>query len=232
MPLRAKLSLVKIGVLGATGPAGRGLAARLASTGHEVVLGSRDPARAEATVATLRERWGSKVDGLAGVGNADAAEAELVVFAVPWDAMATTAAQYAEAVAGKTVVAMANGLAREGREFHAVLPEGRSISEAVQECAPDANIVAAFQHVPAAAFEALDQPVESDVVVCGNDDGARMGVLNLVSSIPNFRAFDGGSLAGALGIESFAAVLLSVNLRHHGKATLRLLGVDPYQSEQ
>src|SRR3954463_10142244 len=33
---------VDIGVLGATGPAGRGVAARLASVGHTVVAGSRE----------------------------------------------------------------------------------------------------------------------------------------------------------------------------------------------
>ena len=40
---------MRIGILGATGPAGRGLAARLASVGHEVLFGSRavDKARLE-----------------------------------------------------------------------------------------------------------------------------------------------------------------------------------------
>jgi hypothetical protein len=83
--------------------------------------------------------------------------------------------------------------------------------------------------IPAAAFAALDAQLESDVVVCGDDDAARTLVLDLVIEIPQLRAFDGGSLTNAVGLEAFAAVLLSVNLRHKGRGTLRLLGVEGYQ---
>jgi 8-hydroxy-5-deazaflavin:NADPH oxidoreductase len=230
---RAKLWPVKIGVIGATGPAGMGLAARLASVGHEVIAGSRDPARAEAAVAKLRERWGARVDGLKPGGNADAAAAgELVVLAVPWDGAVDTARAHADALAGKVVIAMANGLVKEGREFQAVIPDEGSVSVAVQAAVPDARVVAAFQHVPAAAFGDLDRPMESDVIVCADDDHARATVLHLIAGIPNLRAFDGGSLANALGIEAFAAVMLSINLRHRGKAALRLLGVEGHPASE
>lgn len=223
---------MKIGVIGATGPAGAGLAARLASGGHEVIAGSRDPARAEAAVAELRERWGTRVDGLEPGANADAAAGgELVVLAVPWDGAVDTARGHREALAGKVLVAMANGLTREGREFRAVLPDEGSVSAAVQAAVREARVVAAFQHVPAAAFGDLDRPMESDVIVCGDDDDARADVLGLIAGVPDLRAFDGGSLANALGIEAFAAVLLSINLRHRGKAALRLLGVEGCQPE-
>src|ERR671910_775514 len=69
--------------------------------------------------------------------------------------------------------------------------------------------------------------VGSDVIVCADDDNARTTVLELVAHIPDLRGFDGGSLANAVGIEAFAAVLLTINLRHKGKARLRLVGVEP-----
>jgi NADPH-dependent F420 reductase len=218
---------MKIGVMGATGPAGKGLAARLASVGHEVIAGSRDPARAEATVAELRERWGTRVEGLKAGANADAAAGgEAVVLAVPWDGAVDTARAHAESLAGKVVIAMANGLAKEGREFHPILPEEGSVSVAVQGAVPESRVVAAFHLVPAAAFGDLDHEMESDVIAVGDDDPARAAVLGLIAGIPRLRAFDGGSLVNAVGLEAFAAVLLTVNLRHRGKAALRLLGVD------
>jgi hypothetical protein len=219
---------MQVGVLGATGPAGRGLAARLAAVGHDVVAGSRDPARSEAVVAELRDEWGTRVDSLTAGSNAEAAAADVVVVATTWEGAVSTAADLADALAGKTVIAMANGLEKVGREFRPVLPEGRSLSEAVQAAAPAAHVVAAFQHVPAAAFAALEEPIASDVVVCGDDDAAREQVLALVAGIPELRAFDGGSLVNAVGIEAFAAVLLTCNLRHRGKGTLRLLGLEGY----
>lgn len=216
-----------IGVLGATGPAGSGIAARLASVGHRVVIGSRDAERAGVVVGAQRARWGGRVDGLRPGTNAEAAAAaDLVVLATTWEATVTTAADHADALDGKPVIAMSNGLERVGREFRPVLPEAGSISAAVQEVAPAARVVAAFQHVPAAAFADLDRELESDVVVCADDDAARRLVLDLVTGMPQLRAFDGGSLANAVGIEAFAAVLLSVNIRHRGTGTLRFLGVD------
>ena len=52
-------------------------------------------------------------------------------------------------------------------------------------------------------------------------------VLDLIDGIPELRAFDAGSLANAVGIEAFSAALLTVNLRHKGKGTLRLEGIGP-----
>jgi hypothetical protein len=43
---------------------------------------------------------------------------------------------------------------------------------------------------------------------------------------PPARKFDGGSLVNSVGIEAFAAVLLTISLRHKGRASLRL-GVEP-----
>ena len=43
----SRTTMATVGVLGGTGPAGRGVAARLASAGYDVVLGSRDAERAK-----------------------------------------------------------------------------------------------------------------------------------------------------------------------------------------
>jgi 8-hydroxy-5-deazaflavin:NADPH oxidoreductase len=221
------LGCMEIGVLGATGPAGRGLAARLADAGFDVIAGSRDEAKASAVVDELWERWGSRVAKLRPGTNAAAAGArDVVVVATTWEAAIETASTHANLLAGKVVVAMANGLRRVGREFQPVLPAEGSVAAAMQARVPEARVVAAFQHIPAEALMKLDTPIESDVIVCGDDDAARRTVMSLVTAIPNLRTFDGGSLANAVGIEAFAALLLSVNLRHKGRGTLRLLGVE------
>ena len=218
---------MEIGVLGATGPAGRGLAARLASLGHDVIAGSRDATRSADAVAELSRRWGDRVSTLVAGTNADAAGAQdLVIVATTWEAAVDTTRDHAELLDGKVVIAMANALVRVGQEFHAVLPEEGSLAAAMQAVAPGARVVASFHLIPAAAFVALDETLESDVIACGDDDSARATVLELVHAMPNLRGFDGGSLANAVGIETFAAVLLSINVRYKGKGTLRLLGVE------
>lgn len=216
-----------IGVLGATGPAGRGLAARLASLGHDVILGSRDHERAAGVVTEVRDEWGARVASLQPGNNELAAAArDLVIIATTWEAAVPTARDHAAQLAGKVVVTMANGLEKVGREFRPVLPPEGSVSEAVQAAAPEARVVSAFQHVPASSFADLDEVLRGDIVVCADDDAAREVVLDLVVGMPELRAFDGGTLANAVGIETFAALLLSINLRHKGKGSLQLIGVE------
>ncbi|MEX1008181.1 MAG: NADPH-dependent F420 reductase [Acidimicrobiia bacterium] len=215
---------MRIGVLGGTGPAGQGVAARLATLGHDVILGSRDLDRAEGIVGELRARWGDRVKTLEPGTNPQAAETEVVVIATVADAAVPTARYLADKLEGKVVIAMANRLEKRGREFRVVLPDEGSIAEAIQAAAPGAKVVAALQHVPAAALGDLDRDLESDVLVAGDDDDARTTVLDLIDSIPGLRAFDAGSLANAHGIEAVAAPLLTINLRHKGQATLRITG--------
>jgi predicted dinucleotide-binding enzyme len=82
-----------------------------------------------------------------------------------------------------------------------------------------------MQHVPAKSLGELDHDLSGDVLVVGDDDDARALVMSIVGGIRGLRAFDGGSLYNAVGIETFAAAMLTVNLRHQGETNLHLGGV-------
>ncbi len=213
---------MRIGILGATGPAGAGLAARLASVGHEVLFGSRVVDKAQSGVDELRAKWGDKVNGLIPCDNAGACDAPVVILAVNADSVIPTVREQAERLAGKIVVSMANNLTRNGNEFNAVLPPHGSVAAEIQALLWRSRVVTAFHLVPAAEFADLDHSMESDVVVLGDDDEAREALMEITTSIPNLRALDGGSLRNAVGMETFAAVLLTINVRHKMKASLRL----------
>lgn len=219
------LPAVKIGVLGATGPAGRGLAARLSDVGYDVLAGSRERAKAEGIVAELHDAWGDRVGRITPANNQAACDAEVVVLAVQADAALATAKYFADQLAGKIVVSMANNLVKHGNEFNAVLPPHGSIASEMQALLWRSQVVTAFHLVPAAEFVNLDEQMESDVVACGDDDGARATLIEIIRSIPELRAFDGGSLENAVGMETFAAVLLTINIRHKVRAGLRLSGI-------
>src|SRR5919107_5441978 len=106
-----------IGVLGGTGPAGRGLAARLASLGHDVTIGSRSIERADGICADLVKAWPHHTLNMSAGSNKKASGAEVVVVATPWDAAAWTAASVSDQLEGKVVISMANALAKVGDEF-------------------------------------------------------------------------------------------------------------------
>src|SRR5437588_2861713 len=108
---------MRVGILGGTGPAGKALAARLASAGLDVVIGSRSRERGEEMCQELRDKWPGRDLSLFGGENVEAANADLVVVATPWDAAATTAGSVAGQLSDKVVISMANALTRLGNEF-------------------------------------------------------------------------------------------------------------------
>jgi 8-hydroxy-5-deazaflavin:NADPH oxidoreductase len=216
---------VKIGILGGTGPAGSGLAARLSAGGQKVFLGSRDRAKAETMVQQLVGRWGPRMAHIEAMTNGEAAEAaEIVVLGTTAKATVATAAEHAARLAGKPTVSMANAMRRVGSNFEPVRIEEGSIAQAVQQAAPDALVAAALHHIPAAALQSLDKPtLVGDVAVVSDDLEAMRATQALVASMPDLRALDGGPLANAIALEAFCAVLLTVNVRYGGRATLRLM---------
>ncbi len=217
---------MKIGIVGGTGPAGKGLALRLASVGYTVEIGSRSSGRASEIVEELNEIWGDRGYSLTGVSNEEAALAELVVLATPWDSCAPTARALRKQLSGKLVICMANALARVGNEFHALYPPRGSIAADVQAAIPSSRVSMAFQHLPAKELGEIDTPMEGDVLVCADEQSAIDETIELVSKLDNLRGLDCGSLANAAPVEAFTAVLLQLNKLYKTRSSVSIIGLD------
>src|SRR3954451_5417069 len=216
---------MRIGILGATGPAGSGLAARLADAGHEVLFGSRAVDKAKQHVADLSAKGCDRVASLHPCDNAWACDAPIGILAVSADSAIPTVHEHAERLHGKIVVSMANNLVKHGNEFNAVLTPHGSVAAEMQALLWRSHVCTPLPPVRAAAFPDPDHTMESDVVVLGDQDDAKSALMEITSSIPNLRPLDGGSLRNAVGMETFAAVLLTVNIRHKMRASLKLTTV-------
>lgn len=214
-----------VGILGGTGPLGRGLAVRLAAAGHTALIGSRDPARAEAVTAELRDAWPAWSLDLRGVGNAEAAAPDMVVLATPWEGAVDTVTELADALAGTVVISVGNALVRHGREAHAIVPPRGSVAAMVQAALPSARLVAAGHHLPARTLVDLDHALDADVLVCADHAEARQQVTDLLDTVPGLRGVSAGSLAQAAAIEAFTAVLVTVNMAHRVHSTVHLSGL-------
>lgn len=215
---------MRIGILGGTGPAGSGLALRLASVGYSTIVGSRSKYRAMEVVDTMLSKWpGRALDMRAGT-NEDAADADVIVIGTPWDSAASTALSVADHLDGKVVISMANALARVGAEFHPLVPPRGSVAGNVQALVPRCHVAAAFHHLPARELVRLDEPIESDVLICSDHQSATDVTAGIVARIPGCRALDAGSLANATPIEAFTGVLLQLNLHYKTRTALRLTG--------
>jgi hypothetical protein len=217
---------MNVGILGGTGPLGRGLALRLAHAGASVTIGSRDAERAGEVVAALHARWPGRNLAIDGGANDDAAACEVAVLSTPWDAVVPTVRPLAALFDGKLVVSVANALIKQGREMQALVPPRGSIAAAVQAELPRALVVAAGHHLPASELEDLDKSLGADVLVCSDHTEATRAAMVLVASIDGLRPLEAGTLAQAGAVEAFTAVLVNVNIRYKAHASLRLTGLD------
>jgi NADPH-dependent F420 reductase len=216
---------MKIGILGGTGPAGSALAARLASIGYDVVIGSRSRYRAMEARDSLVEQWPELATKLTSGDNEAAASADLIVIATPWDSAATTGQENEAALEGKVVISMANALVRVGHEFQPLVPPRGSVAAHVQASLPKARVVAAFHHLPAKELGHLGEPIDSDVLICSDDAEAIKIVSEIVERIPGCRPLDAGELSNATAIEAFTAVLLQLNVRYKTRVAPKLTGI-------
>ena len=216
-----------VGILGGTGPAGSGLALRLAAAGLELVIGSRSRERAEETCEQLQKKHPEANLHLEAGDNSRAASADVVIVATPWDAAAATVASVSHRLTGKVVISMANALAKVGDEFEPLVPPRGSVAAHVQAAAPGALVAAAFHHLPARALSRLHQPIDADVLVCSDHKAAYIATAELVDLIPDLRPLDAGSLSNAAPIEAITAVLLQLNVRYKTHAAVRLTGIGP-----
>jgi NADPH-dependent F420 reductase len=216
---------VHVGILGGTGPAGRGVAVRLAEAGIRVTLGSRDAERATRIAADVETRWPDLDLALEGSDNAGAAKADLVIVATPWDSVIPTVRSLREPLTGKVVISMANALVKEGREMLALIPPRGSVAAAVQAALPASLVAAAFHHLPASEMENLESGLEADVLVCSDHREATLATMGLIELMPGLRPLDAGSLSQAAAIEAFTAVCITLNIRHKAHSTLRMAGI-------
>jgi NADPH-dependent F420 reductase len=133
--------MTTVGILGGTGPAGSGVAIRMASAGYDVVLGSRDASRAVEAAKGLNPRGSGT---LRGAANEEAASCDLVVVATPWESAVATVMVLRVQLANKIVISMVNALVREGKELVPVYPPRGSMAAQLAFALPDSTIVGAF----------------------------------------------------------------------------------------
>jgi predicted dinucleotide-binding enzyme len=79
--------------------------------------------------------------------------------------------------------------------------------------------------VPAKELAHLDDPVESDILICSDHQKATVTISEIVRGIPGMRPLDAGELSNATAIEAFTAVLLQLNVRYKTRVALQLVGI-------
>jgi NADPH-dependent F420 reductase len=215
-------------IVGGTGALGFGLGLRLARAGVPIVIGSRVPERAVEAAA----RAGELVPGgsFSGLANREAVHgAEIVVLSVPFRSQSETLANLKTELEPDQLLLDATvplAAAVSGKATRTLGVWQGSAAQQAQEMAPDGvRVVSALHTVSAAHLAELDQPLDEDVLVCGDQRADKQRVAELVELIPGLRAVDCGPLEMARIVEQLTALLISINARHKTRAGIKVTGL-------
>lgn len=203
---------MRIGIIGA-GSVGAALARASARANHSVFISSDDGE--ERKVA-------SEVGGTAGSNSEVVNSADVVILAVPFEAVAAIVQDVGDGFAGKLVIDVSNRFA--GDQLDAP-----SNAEKVQALVSSAKVVKAINTIFAGNQDSptLDG-LQLDGFVAADNEGAKRTVLEFVGSL-GFRPVDVGPLAMARALEGMGTLNISLNMKDGAqwKTGWKLLGPLP-----
>ncbi len=212
-----------IALIGGTGRSGPGLALRLAGAGVDVIIGSRDAARAEESAATVR---GQVANGgsVTGLSNVDAAQkCAIAIITVPYDGVAGLLPALRDALRGKVVISTVVPVAfvKGSGPTHIDVPEG-SAAQQIASLLPESRVTAALHSVSSSDLADTAHSLDADSVVTGDDDDAVAQTIAVVESLPGLRGVAGGALRYSHYTEQLTVLILSINRRHKVNAGIRI----------
>jgi NADPH-dependent F420 reductase len=196
-----------VAAIGGTGHLGAAIAARLARAGYPVVIGSRDAARARSAAQDLAARCGYPVGS--GTNVEAAAQAEVILIAVPFASQESTLRDIAAVAAGKLVVDTTVPLVPPKVMRVQLPPEGSAAVRAQRLLGEQVRVVSAFHNVSAHRL-AGDGAVDCDVLVFGDERKSRDVVVAMVEAC-GLRGLHGGALANSAAAEALTSVLIFIN---------------------
>ena len=222
-----------IAIIGGTGPEGSGLALRWASAGETVIIGSRSAERAVATAASIAKQGNSKT--ISGADNTSAcAAADIVVLTIPFEAHAETLKHLKYSFRSGQILVDATVPLASSVGGKATQPlgvwQGSAAQQAAELVPEGVAVVGAFHNVCADCLND-NGAVDCDVIVCSDNKEAGKKVRELARKIPGLRAIDGGKLENARIVEQITALQIGLNIRHKGRAGIRITGLPPQAYE-
>jgi hypothetical protein len=192
---------MKVAVLG-TGMVGETIATKLIELGHQVQMGSRSRTNEKALA------WQNKLGERASVGTfAEAAAFGELLFLCTQGAVAidVLTAAGAQSLRGKTLIDLTNPIdLSKGMPPTLFVCNDDSLGERVQRAFPELKVVKTLNTVNCQVMvEPTRVPGDHSMFLCGNDEGAKAQVRNLLQSFGWTDIIDLGGISNARGTESW-----------------------------
>lgn len=224
---------MKIAVLGGTGDQGLGLAMRYAKNGENVIIGSRKVEKAENTITEIENLLNEKnIKNLEGLSNTDATiAADILILTVPLQAQKATLDSIKDHVDGKILIDATSPLSSniDGSPTEFIEVWDGSAAERTVNILKGKNVAvfSAYSNISSSSLMNHEQDIDCDCFVCGDDDEAKLKVIDLVNKLPGVNAIDCGPLSRSRITEKITPLLIGLNIKNKTHyAGIRITGLD------
>jgi predicted dinucleotide-binding enzyme len=194
---------MKLGIIG-SGNIGTGIGSWAAKLGYEVTFSAKNDAGGK--TAALAAGHGAKAASVRGAVET----ADLVLLAVPYEAVKEVLKEIRPLLGGKTVIDATNALSPDFSSL--TLGFTTSAAEEIARLIPDAHVVKAFNTVFAQIYASQNPKIQDkaiSVFVAGDNKEATEKVQGLISKM-GFDVVNAGPLKSARNIEPLAMMNISL----------------------
>ncbi|MQG19115.1 MAG: NADPH-dependent F420 reductase [SAR202 cluster bacterium] len=216
---------MRIGFIGGTGSEGIGLAGRFAIKNIEVGIGSRDIKNSIDAVNKIAKNISSSKNLFPGLNMEVVRDSDIVFVCVPYDAQKSVFKELKPYLIGKIVVTVVVPVMFENGKISVVRTKSSCAAIELQEILVESKVVSAFQTISALDLKLINNPVNSDVIVCSDNKYALNTVMDLAENIDGVRAINGGKLSNSVFVENITPLLLNINMIYKKHTAIRITGI-------
>jgi NADPH-dependent F420 reductase len=199
---------MKISIIGGTGGMGEGFALRWV-VNHDITIGSRDAQKAinsaEQYMNTAISSYGNNMKG--AIKGADyvssSRDSDVLILSIPYESI-------------KLIVSPIVPMERNDFGF-TYIPFERNMKSAAHlltENLPDKKIVSAFHTISEVKLKNINESLDSDIFVCGDDQDSIRKVNQLIGEINGLRPLYLGSLFLSYQAEVLTPMLLNASKKN------------------
>ena len=219
---------MKISIIGGTGGMGEGFALRWV-VNHDITIGSRDAEKAkksaEQYMNTALSSYGNSLTGT--IKGADyissVTGSDILILSIPYESIKLTCDSISNSIANECIIVSPIVPMERNDTGFMYIPFEKTMKSAAHllaENLPGKKVVSAFHTISEVKLKNLNESLDSDTFVCGDDQDAITKLNQLVSEIKGLRPLYLGSLAISYQAEVLTPMLLNASkknkLKHPG----------------
>ena len=213
---------MRISIIGGTGGMGEGFALRWV-VNHDITIGSRDAQKAtrsaEQYMNTAFSSYGNTLKGT--IKGADyissSRDSDILILSIPYESIKLTCESISSGIKNDCIIVSPIVPMERNDSGFTYIPFEKNMKSAaylLAENLPDKKIVSAFHTISEVKLKNINESLDSDTFVCGDDQGAVTKLNQLIEEIKGLRPLYLGPLSISYQAEILTPMLLNASKKN------------------